>query len=176
MKKKRLSKKGMSVIIGYVLLITFGIIMGGIVYTYLKTYVPSEIDKCPDGVSIFLKDFTCVNNQLNLTIKNNGKFNLQGYFIHATNNSNQTIATINLAKYFDASLSENGLSNNALIYFNTNSHENFAPGDIRYNVFNNTPSGIYSIELIPARFQKIGSTERFVSCGSAKISEVLTCS
>ena len=175
MEKKRISKKGMSVVIGYVLLVTFGIIMGGIVYTYLKSYVPSEIDKCPDGVSLFVKDFTCVNNQLNLTIKNNGKFNLQGYFIHATNNSNQTLATINLAKYFNALLSGDGVSNNASIYFKTDPNEDFSPGDIANEIFSNVPA-IYSIELTPVRIQKIGGTERLVSCGSAKISEVLTCS
>jgi len=174
MNKKRRSKRGLSVVIGYVLLITFGIILSAIVYQYLRTFVPSDIDQCPSDVSIFIQDYSCSANQLNLTLKNNGKFNMQGYFLYAANSSNDSLATINLAKYFDSSLSQ-GLSNNVSIYFNINPYENFTSGDIRYNVFSGLPKQYYSIDIIPARFQKIGGTQKFVSCGNSEIMQVLSC-
>jgi len=173
--KKRVSKKGLSVIIGYVLLITFGIIISVIVYNYLKSYVPSEALQCPEGVSIFLKEYSCTDNQLNITIKNNGKFNLEGYFIHATNSSNDSLATLNLAKYYANSSINVGLNTSSAVYFHVPVNDSLAPSEDSFNIFN-LPTGIYSIEIIPARFQKDGNTPRFVSCGSAKIREVLTCS
>ena len=55
-KKRKLNKKGVSVIIGYVLLIAFAILISAGVYAWLKTYVPREPLNCPDGVSIFVKE------------------------------------------------------------------------------------------------------------------------
>ena len=87
--------------IGYVDLITTAIIISSIVYQHLKTYIPSEDSKCPDGISIFVaeKTYDCANKQLDLTIKNNGRFNIGGYFISATNSPNQEVATSDLSKY-----------------------------------------------------------------------------
>jgi len=40
------NKKAVSAIIGYVLLVTMGIVMSVIVYNYLKTYVPADALDC----------------------------------------------------------------------------------------------------------------------------------
>ncbi len=174
---KMKNKKGLSVVIGYVLLITFGIILSVIVFNYLKTYVPSDITACPDGVSIFLKDYNynCTSKQLNLTLKNNGKFNIEGYFIHGTNSSNETLATINLAKYYGPNPPNLGMNSATAVYFFIPTNKSLTPGYDSFQTFN-LDGKVYSIEIIPARFQKEGSTMKFVSCGSAKIREVLTCS
>jgi len=37
-----MNKKGISVIIGYLLLVSFAIIISGMVYVWMKTYVPTE--------------------------------------------------------------------------------------------------------------------------------------
>ena len=47
------NKKGLSVMIGYVLLVTFAIIISAIVYQQIKTYLPTEDKVCPEGVSLF---------------------------------------------------------------------------------------------------------------------------
>lgn len=180
MQKKGMNKKGMSVIIGYVLLITFGIVLAAIVFTYLKTFVPSEATQCPEGTSLFVSDYSysCSTNQFNLTLKNNGKFNLQGYFIHATKSSNQTLATINLAKYYFNGFPNEGINTTTAVYFHTPVNKSLAPGENSFNVFNLDPTlnSLYSIEIIPGRFQTEGSTQRFVSCGGAEIREVVSCS
>ena len=80
------NKKGVSEIVGYVLLIVFTLILAGIVYTWLRTYVPQEDINCPDGTSLTIKSYTCnqsANNKLSLNLENNGKFFVGGYFIDA---------------------------------------------------------------------------------------------
>jgi len=165
------------VVIGYVLLITFGIILSSIVFNYLRTYVPSDITECPDGVSVFLKDYSydCTLNRLNLTIKNNGKFNFEGYFIHGTNSSKEELATIDISKNFDENRSINGVNLLSTVYFHREINLSFKPNEEEVHVFNLNKT-LYSIEIIPVRFQREGSSERFVSCGGARIKEKLTCS
>ena len=40
--------------IGYILLITFAIVIAVVVFQWLKTYVPKEGIACPDEVSIYI--------------------------------------------------------------------------------------------------------------------------
>ena len=90
----RKDKKAVSVLIGYVLLVVFAVILAAIVYQWLRTYVPTEGLNCPDGTSIFISETSYCDNQLNLTLKNNGRFDVSGYFLHASNSSGEDIGTI----------------------------------------------------------------------------------
>src|SRR3989344_8392030 len=76
------SKKGLSVMIGYILLISMAITMSAIVYQWVKTYVPQDSIECKDGVSLFVQgyNYDCGADTLNLNLKNNGRFDLAGYF------------------------------------------------------------------------------------------------
>ncbi len=168
-------KKGVSIMIGYVLLVTFAVIMGIFVYQWIKTYIPTEKLECADGVSIFIKDvnFNCSNSQLDLTLKNNGLFNLAGYFIHATNDSNQTLATIDLSNYTNLGENKGGT-----VLFSQRGQNSFGPNGETTNVFNLSDSGIgqiYSIEIIPVKFQEVKNKMRFVSCGSSRVKGMITC-
>jgi archaellum component FlaF (FlaF/FlaG flagellin family) len=82
------SQKGISVIVSYVLLITLSVAMAGLVYTVIryKASLPEEI-KCPEGTSIFIYNYSCTAQplQLNLTIKNNGFFNVSGVNVRIFN-------------------------------------------------------------------------------------------
>ncbi|MDP7520887.1 MAG: hypothetical protein QF567_01490, partial [Candidatus Pacearchaeota archaeon] len=53
------NKRGISVMIGYILLISSLVVMGTIVYNWMKTFVPTETISCPDGVSIYIKNIEC---------------------------------------------------------------------------------------------------------------------
>jgi len=169
-------KKGVSIMVGYVLLVTCAIIIGVLVYQWIKTYIPADALECPEGVSIFIKEYTydCTSGseKLTITLKNNGLFNIAGYFIHATNDSNQTLATIDLSNYTALGEGKGG----TVLFSTTNS---FKPNDEETNMtFNLGDSGIgqiYSIEIIPVRFQEEEGKERFVSCGGSKVEEVLSC-
>ena len=92
------NRSGLSEVIGYVLLIAVSIAISILVYQFLKTYVPTEALACPDGTSIFIKSYTydTQNGILKITLQNNGKFGIAGFFIHASTSASQ-LATIDLS-------------------------------------------------------------------------------
>ena len=162
--------------IGYVLLITVVVIMGAIVYAWLKTYVPKDLSECPDGTSISLKDiqYDCANT-LSLTLKNNGRFNISGYFIYATNNSLDELATIDLSPY-----NPNG-ENGVIIFQGPFGVAPKEPGREWIDTFNlsitpSFPGQIYSIEIMAMRYQSEDGKKKFVSCSKSKIKQEVSCS
>ena len=66
--------------IGYVLLVVIAIVMSMIVFQYIRTYVPKDIVECPGGISVFIQEakYDCDADTLEVTIKNNGRFNVAG--------------------------------------------------------------------------------------------------
>ena len=171
-KIKRKNKKAVSVMIGYVLLISAAIFLSVIVYAWLKTYVPKAALECPETTSIFIKNYLCDSDELQITLKNNGKFNLTGYFIRATNSPEQELATIDLS----SKLSEGGIKVGNSILFKEGNENTLGPNSEKTHKFDLTEIGpIYSIEIIPIRYQEQDNKIRLVSCGDAKIKEELTC-
>lgn len=175
------NKKGISVMIGYVLLVTLAVVMGGIVYQWMKTYVPAEELKCQDGVSIFIKDAVCkyVYNsgpdtfRLDLEIQNNGRFNYGGYFIYVTDDESQEVATIDLSQFILGEITK--LSPGVKFPGDLNS---FEPGDSVTHVFSVYDvqfNPITSIEIIPIRWEEIDGKSRAASCVESKIRESITC-
>ena len=51
------NRKAVSEMIGYILLITIGIAMSIIIFTWLKGYIPKESIECSEGVSVFIKNY-----------------------------------------------------------------------------------------------------------------------
>jgi len=167
------NKRGVSVVIGYILLIAFGVIMGLIVYNYLKTYVPKDTLSCPNEVSIFIKEIECNSStgNLSLKLKNNGNFNLEGYFIYGTTNSTQELAVQDLSLFLKNNTGPIKLGNS--VAFST-SKNSLPPNEEVSNNFTLDYS-IYSIEIIPTRFQGQGTKERLVGCGEARVKQELNC-
>jgi len=167
------NKKGVSNIIGYVLLIVITIVISTIVFQWMKTYIPTDSLDCPESVSVFVKDhsYNCTENQFNFTLKNNGRFDIAGYFIHGTNSSEQELAVIDLTLY-------NKMNSKGIVIFD-NEINSLTPNNEVNNAFDfsNTSFGqIYSIEIIPIRYQLTNNKNRIVSCSNAKIKEVISCS
>jgi hypothetical protein len=173
---KMKNKKGISVMIGYVLLIVAAIVLGAIVYSWLSSYVPTEDVNCPDGSSLFVKSLRCgANNytggyQFNMTLKNNGRFDLGGYFIYATDNPDKELATIILAENITSGAVRfgNGLK------FLQGEDNSFEPGEEVVSSFDLTTE-IFSINLLPIRFQVENNKKIPVSCEDAKIKEIVSC-
>jgi len=168
------NKKAVSVLVGYVLLVVFAILISIGVYAWLKTYIPADTLNCQEGVSFFIKqaDFnSSATQQFNITIKNNGRFNLAGYFIHATNSSSQRIATIDLSPYLNEDYGGKIFGNTIL--FSIMADNSFGPGDEVTHVFNVPPEfgDLDSLEVIPALFQTENNKERFIGCANAKIEQ-----
>ncbi|MFH1607758.1 MAG: hypothetical protein ABIA78_01360 [archaeon] len=173
--KKQKSKKAISIMIGYVLLISFAVIIGVIVFQWLKTYVPRESLECSEGTSLFIKDYDydCILNTLDLTITNNGRFNIGGYFIKATNSSEQELATYDLSNFSTGDKIGNIVKFQGI----ENSFKPDNPEET--HVFDLSTSGfgtIYSVEIIPIRWQTENNKKQLVSCSNAKVKEFIYCS
>ena len=167
-------RKGVSLMIGYVLLITLAIVMSVVAYSWMKTYLPKGPTECPDGVSLFLKEAgfdSSVSQTLTLTLKNNGRFNLLGYYIYATNSSDQPLATIDLSQYL---ISGGKILGNS-ISFASGAGNSLTAGEEVVHIFN-IPAGLgelYSISVIPTRIEEEGNAERFTSCSGARTEQLV---
>lgn len=164
--------------IGYVLLITIAVIMGAIVFQWMRTYVAEPLSECPNDVSLSIQEITCNNTGdliLDLKIRNNGKFDVAGYFIRATNSSSQKVATIDLSTYFE----EQGSASSAggLILYLSAQDNSFGIGEERTNKYNITNLGIItSVELLPVRFQIEDNRKKRLSCSNSILKEEFICS
>ena len=131
----RRNKKAVSPMIGYILLISAAIFMSVIVYAWLKTYVPRAALECPETTSIFIESYTCIpNNQLNITIRNNGNFNVAGYFIRISNKTGQTLATVDLSSKLQSEF-EGITIGNSVLFSKNDPGNSFTPNDETTNVF-----------------------------------------
>ena len=175
------SKKGVSIMIGYVLLVVFAIIISFVVYRNLITYVPKDALECPEGVSIFIKDFELNSEtmEINLTLRNNGKFSIAGYFIYARDVPDEKVlATIDLSNYTLDGVEGGGY---VLIGYESKGlfkENSFEPNQEINNFFNMSEAEeieeIYSVEIIPIRFQEEENKIRFVTCGDARAKKVVS--
>lgn len=171
---KKKNKRAVSIMIGYILLITFAVVIAGVVFQWLKTYVPKQGLECPDGVSLYLSEYNDSEvGNLSLTLRNNGKFSIGGIFIYYSNSSNQTIAPYDLSK----KLIEDKpriMSLNPGISLGAIDKNEFDPGNETKILFNITEiEYIYAIEIIPTREQVQKNKKFRVSCGNSKTKKIL---
>ncbi len=165
--------------VGYILLVTLGVVMAVMVFNYLKTYVPSDNVDCPSGTSLMLKSQTCSNNQLNLTVKNNGKFNIEGMLIMASTAEDQETATHDLTQYLNKEIGDGPEAISDIgnyILYSYNGTEDMKPNSEKFYVFDlNDSLEYFNLEVIPIRFQDEEATTRFVLCGKSGLKEELNC-
>ncbi len=189
--KKNKKKKGVSEMIGYVLLVTIAIAMSVIVFTWLKGYVPTETIECSDGVSLFVKDYKyeCLTgtDKLTITLKNNGRFSVSGYLIYATTSAGQELATKDLSEFFDEDLDgivekdeteadQKFVFNKEVKFNNVNTDENtFAPNAERAQTFIVEIGAGNKIEIVPTRHEIINNKDKLATCTKAKISQEISC-
>jgi hypothetical protein len=164
-------KKAVSVMVSYVILIAIAVVIGGLTYAWLKTYVPQENVECPEGVSIYISKISCLENSgekiVNLTLKNNGRFNLEGYYIRAENSSGEG-AILDISD----KIISGGTSQEGFILFHG---DGLIPEESIDTVFkiSNSLTDLYSIEIIPLKVQEVNSKLKTAVCSEAKASETL---
>lgn len=172
------NKKGVSEIIGYILLIAIVVAISVFVYQFLKSYVPKDSLTCPDGITLLIPDYkyNCTANMLNFTIQNVGTFSVGGYFIHASN-STQDIATIDLTRYYvGPSTPASGAISFA--FYNILDPGKFVPKVSNgFNLSLAPPivGTLNKIEITPMRYVEYQGKNRTASCGNAKISIPISC-
>lgn len=171
------NKFGVSLMIGYILLISFGLVLSLLVYQVLKTYIPKQSLECDEGVSISLNSISCSPGSTGYTIlmniKNNGRFNISGYFIHARTSASQKLATSDISKFISSGSPDQANVSDAIVF----SPFPLAPSQSEPVAFNHLKK-IYSITVIPSRYQKYGvrnNKETFVVCKNAKITRDINC-
>ncbi len=177
--RRKFSKKGVSEMIGYILLITIGIAMSIIVFTWLKGYVPTEAIECSEGVSLFIRSYTCEGNILTIELKNNGRFSVSGYLIHATTQEGQELATQDLSGLYTGTT----LVGNGEIKFGSLAGENqFTPSSeeeeqVVIHIFDLSSAEfqVYSVEIVPTRYEIIKEKPKLATCTKAKIKQDIIC-
>jgi len=161
------SKKGVSILIGYILLISFAIIISIIFYNWAKTYVPQDSIECPEGVSIFLEQYTLQNNNLTIVLRNNGRFYLDGFYIYGSEDSSARVPTIDLGPR----MTEGGVYISNLQSISFGGLNSFETGAFRSFSFDILGLNIKKIEIIPIKSCEIKNRKRYVACTNAKITE-----
>jgi len=157
--KKRVNKKGLSIMIGYVLLISAAIFMSFIVYAWMKSYVPKETPECPSDVSILITKAECSNNKIIIDIKNTGLFSIEGYTLSGRETDSGEIVDLSAGFYT----------------FQTPC----APGENHFGDGLPAEAGtnqktIDRIELIPIRIETSDEGQKKTAiCGDAKISRAI---
>lgn len=92
-------RRAVSEIISYVILIVIVLGISAAVYQWMLTSTPAISETCPEDVSLYIKSYNCSDvgcssgKCLSLTIKNNGNFNIDGFFIRTSNNISAVPAT-----------------------------------------------------------------------------------
>jgi len=171
------NKRAISVMVGYVLLISFAIIMSGVVYTWLKSYTPTDSFDCPDEISLYIKELKCISepnsDKLNLTLENNGKFNIGGYYIRAAEITHPELTTLDLSEYLLDESFNNVIKLHPGIKF-LGEENPLKPNEEIKNVFELVDE-ISLIEIIPFRYQEYDNKKRLVICGNAQIVQEISC-
>ena len=179
-KYKRKSKKALSAIIGYVLLITFSVILGIIVYKLLSTYLPKDELACPDGTSLLIKEYTydCGTNTLVLNFTNNGRFDVGGYFIYGSNAEDKELATIDLtqANTYEDSRFPGGSVGVKFGSFYYGDQNDLKPNEWETETYELDEVGrIYSVDIIPFIWETENRKMKLVSCDQGIIKKQVEC-
>ncbi len=174
---KKQNKKGVSIIIGYVLLVSFAVVLGALIFSWMKGLNPGAGIhlECPEEVSIFIKNYNCSGDQLTLNLMNNGRFSIGGYFIRATTSSTQEIATLDISR--NISIPETKLFPTGIKFGQISDPKNsLSIGKNETDKFDLTGNyPIYSVQITPIRWQEEDNQEHLVTCSEAKITEKIVC-
>lgn len=151
------NKKALSEMIAYVLLIVIAVSISIIVYAYLRAYIITEKETCPETLSLIISSYSCnaEAKTLNITLKNQGLHSIDGFIIHGNNETNKGF-----------SLTRTGSMEKGDIFFssplNSSQSENFIFSYIEYNSIN-------QVEIKPLKQEK-----NLLICEEAIISQQLS--
>ncbi|MEK6918813.1 MAG: archaellin/type IV pilin N-terminal domain-containing protein [Nanoarchaeota archaeon] len=160
-----MNKKGLSEVVGYVLLIAIAISLSIVVYSFMKSYVPKEsTSDCPSGTSMIIADYKCDTTKkvLNLTLQNKGLFDIDGFIIRiSVVDDGENIPSKELSY-------NNGTENvkTSVMYFDTLSDLTLHPSQKFNRLYNYSEyANINKIQIIPLKLYK-GEN---LLCGGAQI-------
>lgn len=87
-------KRALSEMVGYVLMIVIALGISILVYPWLRNLVgsPNPQEICNEDVALVIDNYNCPTgiHNITLTIRNQGSFNVSGFFIRATDSTNES--------------------------------------------------------------------------------------
>ncbi|MDD5699844.1 MAG: hypothetical protein PHH00_01465 [Candidatus Nanoarchaeia archaeon] len=178
---RRKNKRGVSEIIGYILLIAIVVVVSIFVFQWLKSYVPQSALTCPDGTAVSVPeyDYDCTNNILNFTLQNQGTFTIDGYFIHASNESEEGIANRDLTPYYMGDKNNRTFGGILFEIYSIEPGQSESANDNTFNLNLKFPAikngTLKKMEIIPIKYVEYKGKQRIASCGDAKISIPVEC-
>jgi hypothetical protein len=80
--------------VSYVLLITIAVALSTMVFVWLRSYATIEPPiNCDEGTSLILQNYNCSSEEIILEVKNNGRFNVDGFILVVGENENRAPTT-----------------------------------------------------------------------------------
>jgi hypothetical protein len=155
-------KKGLSLMVSYVLLIVIAVGLSILVFAFLKLYVPPESPHCPDDVSLIVTEKKCDTSagELEITFQNKGLFSVNAVYVRLGEEGRKVKSLVNENVYF----SDPSLVNQEL-----------KPGDQTTETYSSltliTPDKVI-LEIEPAILQDDGT---LALCEKAVITQSIVC-
>ena len=116
---------------------------------------------------MYISEIKSDSNTLNLTLKNTGRFNIDGVFVYYSDDEDKQTATENLGNY----LTSGGAFLGVDISFEGNALKPNSKQELNFSNINNL--NIKFIEIIPAKNQKVKNKIVPVTCGEGKVKRVV---
>lgn len=93
-----IKKRGVSIVIGYVLLVVIAIALSAIVYNYVKLSIPKEKPTCPADISLSYFNLSCSGDQLNVGLMNNGLFKIDAVYLRLEDDQTKKVTSLESGK------------------------------------------------------------------------------
>jgi hypothetical protein len=174
--KTKKQKKGVSLMVGYVLLVVFSIFLGILTYHILSTYFPKKSLECPDATSLLIESYTydCNTHIMTLNIENNGRFNVGGYFIYGSSSG---------VRQRDVELSSLNMDNKSTLsplgvkFGNPVAKNSLKPNQVEIDVYNLTKlnQNLTYLEIQPIRWQNENRKMNVILCSDATVRKDIQC-
>lgn len=160
-------KRGVSPIIGYVLLIGLALGLAGGVYTYLANYVPSTNEQCSTDVQLVIQQVECSNQKVNITLVNRGLFSVDGVYVRVGEEGR--LAKEDLTDCTPLKCNLYFINYNAALYQN-----GLAPGQSVSYEESYSGTGESEVEVQPLIFAA-GNERKEILCTKSVIKQVIQC-
>ncbi len=161
----RANKRGVSLMVGYALLIVIAIGLAAIVYPFLKARLPEERVECPADLSISIEEASCNRADWSVTVRmlNRGLFNITGAYIRFAEADRSVRPQINVGRE---------------LYLTGINPRPLGPGqgtpNLTYSIGDLSPlpeDGNFVVEVQPAIFRK----GVLVPCSNKIVTQTIPC-
>lgn len=170
-------KKGVSIMVAYVLLIVLAIGLAGGVYSYLNFYVPKDQPQCPSDVSLIVQDVECTNGQITISLLNKGLFSIDGAYLKigdpdriARNNF-----CFNTKKLDDGGNCDVSFFGESIVGLGTVDEGGLKPGEVLKSTFTYEDYGNGDKRDLEVEPIVIGKENDWLICKEAVVTQIVTC-